>query len=328
MYDITLVLVIALILDVLFGDPVYRFHPVRLMGDAITGGETRLRQMGLTGIVGGGLLAFSLLGFLLGGYLGLRWLLANIHPWLFWALDIYLVYSCLALRDLLSHARKVAAPLNNNDLPQARNAVQMIIGRDAEQLDAAGVARAVIESLAESFVDGFLSPLFWFVLGGLIAVFFGCSSATGSVGAILAYKMVNTLDSMVGYRSEQYIYFGRVGARLDDIMNFIPARLAIPVITFAAVLCRLNPYKGWIVGRRDRLKHASPNAGHAESCVAGALEIRLGGPGIYFHGIVDKPWMGDGTAEVTGRHISNCLRLISCAGLVAAFFALFSLSFI
>ncbi len=328
MLDSQWVLAVAFILDVMIGDPVYRLHPVRLMGDAITSGEARLRSRGMAGIVGGGLLLFSLLSIFLGSYLVLHWLLSKAHPWLVWGFDIYLTYSCLALRDLLSHARKVAVPLNNNDLPQARKAVQMIIGRDAQLLDGPGVARAVIESLAESFVDGVLSPLFWFVTGGLIAVLFGCPSTMGSVCAVLACKVVNTLDSMVGYRSEQYIYFGRASARMDDVMNFIPARLALPVITISAAICRLNPYKSWSVGRRDRLKHTSPNAGHAESCVAGALEIRLGGPGIYPHGVVDKPWMGDGAAEVTGRHISNCLQLISCAGLVAACLSLFALSVI
>lgn len=325
MSECVCVLLAAVALDVFLGDPVYPLHPVRLAGGTIRWVEAALRRAGLSGYGGGILLAAAVLCLSLGSYLGLRFAMLRGPSRLAVFFDIFLVYSCIALQDLLRRAGQVSRALRQNRLEEARRRVQEIVGRDAGRLDAAGIARAAVESVAENFVDGFLSPLFWFVTGSAVARLCGFPPCPGAVLGILAMRMVNTLDSMVGYRNERYIRFGRASARLDDMMNFAPARIAIPVIALAAAACGLKTKNCLKTGRRDRLKHPSPNAGHAESCVAGALDIRLGGPTIYFHGSVEKPWLGDGTPEVSGKDIDRCRMLIAGSGLAALCFALLGL---
>jgi adenosylcobinamide-phosphate synthase len=316
MGECILVFSAAFILDSVLGDPEYTIHPVRLMGKAIQRIEAGLRSAGLSGLAGGLLLVVSMMCFSLGTYLGLRSALRLLHPWLVIFLHLYLVYSCIALRDLLDRSGLVAKALEKKELAKARQKVQEIVGRDAGRLDVFGVARAAVESLAENFVDGFLSPVFWYFVGGVSARLSGVPPCIGAALGILGFKVVNTFDSMVGYRNERYMQFGRTATRLDDMMNFLPARLAIPIIAAAAGICRFDAANCLKIGWRDRLKHPSPNAGHAESCVAGALDIRLGGPTIYSHGVTEKPWLGDSTPAVSHEHISECRTLILWSGLV------------
>jgi adenosylcobinamide-phosphate synthase len=279
--------------------------------------ESLLRRIGLAGIIGGGLLVLFTIIIILSAYFILKIIFCTIHAWAVLALNIYVVYSCIAFRDLFDHAYPVAEALENDDLLSARRAVQKIVGRDANNLDAFGVARAAVESLAENFVDGLLSPVFWYTIGCLVGVLIGFQYNIAAIFGILIYRMVNTLDSMVGYRNERYFYFGRVSARLDDLMNFIPARLSIIILMAASVLCKMNACKCWKIAGRDRLKHPSPNAGHAESCVAGALNLRLGGPIYYSHELYQKSWLGDGTADASYRDVKKCSRLVSFAGVIA-----------
>ena len=314
MDNCALVMALAFVLDLIWGDPVYPFHPVRMMGRAIAGIENRLRRMGWSGFGGGCLLVLGTLAVVIGSYGGLYLLAKAVHPWAIVLWDVFLVYSCMAFRDLFVHARKVADALEEEDLPRARRAVQMMVGRDALLLDRFGVARAGVESVAESFVDGLLSPVFWFALGGLGAGLMGLSPCPGAMIGILAYRAINTMDSMVGYQSRPYLFFGRAAARLDDVANFLPARLSLPMIGLAALVSRMDAAHCLRVGFRDRLKHASPNSAHAESCVAGALGLRLGGPTIYPSGPVDKPWLGDGHEHASHAHIRQCCRLMAWAG--------------
>ena len=196
-------------------------------------------------------------------------------------------------------------------MTQARTELQKIVGRDTSNLNPEGVARGAVESVAENFVDGVLSPLFWYSVTAVFSHVFGCPApaAAGIVG-MLGFKGISTLDSMVGYRSEHYLLFGRQAARLDDLANFLPARLSLIILSIGAVLSGEKAWAGWKISRRDRLKHLSPNAGHSESFVAGALGIRLGGPTVYHEKIVEKPWLGDGDGEVGADHIRRCCRLI------------------
>jgi adenosylcobinamide-phosphate synthase len=246
--------------------------------------------------------------------------LQRLGIWSAWAWHVYLATSCIALRDLIDHARPVATGLRAGDLPRARDAVQRIVGRDASRLDEAGVARAAVETVAENFVDGLLGPVFWYVMGALLLR--NVSPAAGALAALVGYRVNNTLDSMVGYRNEKYLLFGRAAARLDDVLNFIPARLSILMLALSAAICGHDAKSALRIALRDRNKHVSPNSGHPESCIAGALHVRLGGPTIYSHGTVQKPWLGDGDSEVTSAHIDSCCRIVFVAGCMAWLMAL------
>lgn len=319
MKESLIILFVAFILDLYLGDPVYRFHPVRLIGHLINASEQFLEKRSFLNRPGGLILWVWVLGICCAIYL----LLASFIGFYSFFFIIFIVYSSISLRDLEKHGKVVQKALEKQDLIQARISVQMLIGRDANQLDIHGVGRAAVESLAENFVDGFLAPLFWYALGVIVAAKLGMDAALVGGLLILLYRTSNTLDSMVGYKNDRYREFGWFSAKVDDWFNWLPARLGIPIISLAALLCRLDSIQAWKIGWRDRLKHTSPNAGHAEATVAGALHIRLNGPGIYPHGMVDKPWLGDGTDEVTVDHLKKSSYLI----LVAAFLtvALFAL---
>lgn len=290
------ILLIAFALDLLIGDPVYPLHPIRLIGRLIQTLENVLRRDRLSSV----LLPLLSLLISIGLYLTVHRMLGSTT----WILDLYMVYSLLALGDLIKHARSVEHALKHS-LDQARQKVQWMVGRDPSVLDANGVARATIESVAENFVDGFLSPVFWFTTGVLIF-----QTVEAGVALMLVFKVISTLDSMVGYKNERYLILGRVSARLDDMMNFIPARLSIALIT----LCSSDWKNAWHIGWRDRLKHASPNSAHAEAAMAGALGLRLGGPTVYPHGTVEKPWIGDGTPQAGAKEIRLANRIILRCG--------------
>ena len=318
MINAAVILVAALILDVLLGDPPFPFHPVRLIGAAISAFEKLMRRLRWSGSGGGIILVTMTIGLAFGTYLTFRHFIGGLHPYLATVLDLYLAYSCLALRDLCKHAEPIAETLARSELTQARTELQKIVGRDTSNLNPEGVARGAVESVAENFVDGVLSPLFWYSLVAVFSHVFGCPApvAAGVVG-MLAFKAISTLDSMVGYRSEPYLLFGRPAARLDDLANFVPARLSLIILSIGAVLSGEKAWAGLKISRRDRLKHLSPNAGHSESFVAGALGIRLGGPTVYQENTVDKPWLGDGDEEVGPQHIRRCCRLIYRSSWVA-----------
>ncbi len=199
-----------------------------------------------------------------------------------------LAWPGLAQRSLYDHVRPVAIALTQGDVPAARRAVAMIVGRDTASLDEAGVARAAIESLAESFCDGVAAPLFWLLVGGLPGLW--------------AYKAINTADSLIGHREERWRQFGWAAARIDDVANLAPARIG------ATLLC-IAGGGGWRVMWRDARRHASPNAGWTEAAMAGALRLRLAGPVAYDGVVADKPWIGDGRAAAEARDIRRALRL-------------------
>lgn len=313
MTESLIILLFAFVLDLYVGDPQYRLHPVRLIGHLIQIIEDLLNSFKLNTYHGGVALIVSVQVIVLGVY----YLLIGFSGIYSIIINIFLVYSCFSLKDLVKHGKAVLVALEQDDLKKARNAVQMLIGRDSKTLDRFGVGRATVESLSENFIDGFLAPLFWFCLGSLVADKVSIPAAMGGVSAILAYKVTNTLDSMVGYKNETYELFGRASAKSDDVLNYLPARLGIPIISLSAQICRMDGGKAWSIGWRDRLKHSSPNAGHAEACVAGALNIRLNGPGIYPHGKVDKPWIGEGTEKVSTDHIKQATLLVMCAAFIS-----------
>jgi adenosylcobinamide-phosphate synthase len=288
------------------------------MGRVISLAEKILRFLKCSGVVGGGLLVLTVLASVVFSYWELRYVLGLCHFWLAAAFDVFVVYSCIALGDLLKHAKPIVGALDRNNLAEARQAVQGIVGRDSSVLDSHGVARAAVESVSEGFLDGVFSPMIWYALGAGCALLVHLSPVPWAVMAVLVYRTANTLDSMVGYQNERYLYFGQVSAKFDDLLNFIPARLSLPVFFVASTLCGLNSRAGWRIALRDRLKHQSPNSAHTESFAAGALGVQLGGPLQYPDGWVEKPWLGDGSPDVIAKDIVSVCRLVRCAGWVSA----------
>jgi adenosylcobinamide-phosphate synthase len=295
------ILLLALILDLAFGDmgPVFRIlpHPVVLAGSAIaffdhklnrlsrSDRARRLRGLVTVVILGGGAAA---LGWAIKQYLGV------IH--FGWGLEALLVAVLLAQRSLFEHVAAVARALQTGGLEAGRVAVAKIVGRDPQSLDEYGVARAAIESLFENFSDGTVAPAFWYLVLGLPGLFL--------------YKTANTLDSMIGHRSPQYLDFGRAAARFDDALNWIPARLAALLIASAALaMPEMQGGAAFRVMFRDAKKHRSPNAGWPEAAAAGALGLALGGPRRYGERIVQEPWLGDGRARASIADIGAALTL-------------------
>lgn len=313
-YHLILVLAGAFILDALIGDPCYPFHPVRLTGGMISGLKKLFFEIELKNAFAGALLSVVTVLLVLNIYILLRILTEMLHTYATLALDIFAVYSVIALKDMTRHAKPVAQSLEESDIDKARKALARIVGRDPAVLDKHGIARAAVESVSESFVDGFFAPVFWYAVAASIAHFTALYSPSVPVGAMLAYRTVNTLDSMIGHKSEEFRKFGTFAAKLDDILNFLPARLAIIILIPAAAACRLDVKQGIKIAKRDRLKHESPNSAHAESFVAGALGLKLGGATKYPHGMVEKPWLGDGTPDAIPDQIITACRLVACAG--------------
>lgn len=294
------------VLDWLFGDPAFLPHIVVCIGNMISCFEKGLRKAFLkdpNGELSAGvvlaasvpLISFEVCAFLLK-------LCGWVHPLLRFAAEAFICWQCLAARSLARAGSAVEKALASTDINDARNAVAQVVGRDTSFLDQSGVIRAAVETVAENTCDGVIAPLFWIAIGG------------APLGVL--YKAVNTLDSMVGYKNDKYIYFGRASARLDDIMNFVPARLSAFLMILAAGFCRLNAKNAWEIFKRDRYNHKSPNSAQSESVCAGALGIRLGGDAVYFGKIVKKPTIGDALRECEPQDISRANRLMLCTAVL------------
>ena len=319
--ELPAIIFLAFVVDSLVGDPRYRWHPIRMIGSTVACLVNVLKKLGLTGRAGGILLALTVTAISISVYLTLRLTLDYVHPALSISLDLFVCYSCIALKDLSDHIRPVIAALEKGDLTGARDAVSMVVGRDVNRLDETGIIRAAVETLAENFVDGFLSPLFWYVAGGVIAGLTGISPLPAAVCLMIVFKVARTLDSMVGYKNDEFFGIGWAGAKLDDLLNFIPARLALIILSVGAAVTGLDPVGGLKVAMRDRLKHDSPNSAHAESFVAGALGIRLGGPTIYAEGLKKKPWLGEGNPDPEIKHIRKTIVMIHASAWVSIIFS-------
>lgn len=292
-------IIAAVALDLALGDPRGMPHPVRGMGrlaEALEGPARKVtpgpRSAGIATVL-------TVVGLCIGAAYGLLRGSAWLHPWAADAAAVWLIYSTVAIRGMRRHSMAVHAALAAGDLPEGRRRVAMIVGRDTESLDERGVARASVESVAEGIVDGVTAPLFFAFLAG-------------PVGAI-AYRAVNTLDSTFGYKHGRYREFGWASARLDDLANYAPARLTAPLICAAAFLLMRRGGEAARVLRRDGRRHPSPNAGLSEAAMAGALGVRLGGPGRYFGKPVEKPTIGEAERALSGERIreANGLALVA-----------------
>ena len=277
-----LILIAAVLLDLLLGDPVYPAHPIRLMGRLLALIERGLRRIGLDGY-GGGILLFVLLSTISVGVVSFFVLaFVRIVPvlWLTWAVHLFFLYSMLALGDLLRHVWRVERALERGTLDDGREAIARLVGRDTDRMNAGACRRAAVESLSESLTDGFTSPLFWYVLLGLPGV--------------VLFKVVSTMDSMVGYKTPRYVRFGWCGARLDDVMNYVPARLTWLLIALtAATIHGFSMMKAFRIGYTQHAILPGPNSGWSEAATAGALQRRIVGP-IWLNGEMKTDvWIGD-----------------------------------
>ena len=302
-----ILLALAVALDLALGDPEYPYHPVRLIGRSLEKVEHALRRIGADGY-GGGIILFLLLAWAWVAAISmLLWWLSLLNLWFGWAAELFFVYSFLALGDLLHHGRGIERAVERGDLQDARRRVSMLVGRDTEPMDGAACRRAAVESLSENLTDGFTSPLFWYVIGGL--------------PLLVVFKVVSTMDSMVGYKTPQYLRFGWCGARLDDAMNFVPARLTWLLISaVAAVWPRCSGAKAYRIGFEQHAVLPGPNSGWSEAATAGAVERRLVGP-IWLKGeLVTDIWLGDprDPALATADDYNTASRLVTGSGIVAA----------
>jgi len=270
---------VAMVLDVALGDPAALPHPVRLIGWLIAFGERHLRcAKPASDLRRGGLLA-TLVMLLVGGAVWLLiWAAAQATPALGALVALILAWTTLALRELDQAAARVEQALGWNDLGAARRRLPALVGRDPASLDEVGIARAVIESVAENSSDGVIAPLFYLFLGGPLAA--------------MVYKAINTMDSMIGYTDSRYLYFGRAAARLDDLANYLPARLSALCLVVAAQFINRRGRFAWETMVADGRRHRSPNAGLLEAAMAGALGIQLGGEAYYEGELEPRPLMG------------------------------------
>ena len=295
------------VLDTLFGDPPWLPHPVVLMGKAISALEKRLRarmpQTPQGELLGGAVVAFTLpVGtFLLTSLVCLG--AAKLSPWLGLAVQMFWCGQALAAKGLAQESTNVYRALIKPALPAARKAVSRIVGRDTQNLTLEGVTKAAVETVAENASDGVIAPLLYMLLGG--------------APLALTYKAINTMDSMLGYKNEKYLYFGRAAAKLDDAANYLPSRLAGLLWCASAALTGNSPKGAWRIWRRDRRCHASPNSAQTESACAGALGVQLAGPAYYFGEYYAKPTIGDPLRPIEPEDIRRANRMMYAESVLA-----------
>ena len=303
----------GLVLDLLLGDPRWLYHPVRIIGKGISFFERILRNIFPAGRKGeriaGVLLVILIVGCSVLVPAVILWLAYGYQFWLGFVLETFFCYQLLAAKSLQAESKQVYDALKTGDLEQGRYAVSMIVGRDTQNLSTEGVTKAAVETVAENTSDGIIAPLFYMMIGGAVLGF--------------AYKAVNTMDSMVGYKNDRYQYFGTAAARLDDVLNYLPARISAWVMIGAAAILRMDGKNALKIYRRDHAKHASPNSAHTEAVMAGALQVQLAGDAWYFGKLHKKPFIGDDIRMISIEDICRSHRLMYateflCAGIFAA----------
>ena len=296
---------IGVILDLIIGDPYKLPHPIRLIGSLISRLDKKYMDEAIKekirndkreyakGVLT--VLTIVLSAFLV--TLFIVFIAYKTSPIIGIIVEAILTSYCLATKSLKTESMRVYKALIQNDIDGARYAVSMIVGRDTDTLDEKGIIKAAVETVAENTSDGVIAPMLYLIIGGPI------------LG--MTYKSINTLDSMIAYHNDRYEYFGKCAAKLDDIVNFVPARLSAYIMIIAAFVCKgFNGKEAYRIFKRDRYNHKSPNSAQTESVCAGALQVRLAGPSYYFGKLVEKPYIGDGTVEINVNDIKRINKLM------------------
>lgn len=299
----TAAVALGFLLDFIIGDPHCIPHPVAGIGKLISFFDRRLRRgnsnpkdvgRGAITVIAVVLISVAIpLAVLFGAWM--------LHPAVYFVVNSIMCCQLLAARQLVRESKKVERALEKGDTEGARKAVSYIVGRDTNVLDENGICRAAVETVAENSSDGVIAPLFWMFLFGAAGGFF--------------YKAINTMDSMLGYKNEKYLYFGRAAAKTDDVVNFIPARISGLLMILTSPLCRLDMKNAWRIFRRDRLKHASPNSAQTESACAGALRVRLAGDAVYGGVVHKKEYIGDPIRDIEPKDITRAGHLMYVSSL-------------
>lgn len=296
----------AFLIDFIAGDPSFLPHPVRLMGCYIAFFERHARKIAKTEPTekaAGVLLLITTVGLAFFSTLYALKLAWRLNPYLYHILNVLLMYTCIAARCLADEGKRIYRALEEGDMDKSRRLLSMIVGRDTGSLDQSGITRGAVETVAENTSDGVIAPLFYMFLGG--------------APLAMAYKAVNTLDSMVGYKNERYLHFGQAAARFDDFVNYIPARLTGILIVLASIPMRLDYRRSLGIMIRDGRNHSSPNSGFPESAAAGALGVQLGGTNHYFGKPVVKPTIGDPLRPLERKDIKAAIGLMYTSSILA-----------
>lgn len=295
-----LALVLGFFIDLLVGDPRWLYHPVRFIGNGISFLESCFRRWFPATQKGERMGGFLLVILICAGSalvpLGILYVAYEIHTLLGIGMETFFCYQMLAVKSLKQESMRVFEELEKGDLKGARYAVSMIVGRDTQSLDEVGVTKAAVETVAENTSDGIIAPLFYMAIGGPVLMFF--------------YKGVNTMDSMVGYKNEKYLNFGRYAAKLDDLLNYIPARISAWLMIAGARVLGFDSKNAVKIFKRDRYNHASPNSAQTEAVMAGALDIQLAGNAYYFGKLCKKPTIGDAIRPVEKKDIPRANQLL------------------
>ena len=309
-------IVAGFILDLIFGDPHWLPHPICLIGNLIGFLEKNLRRLLAPAktalLLGGALMVVIVLSLSFAVPYAVLMLAEQVNPWLRFALETIMFYQIFATKCLRDESMKVYTALHNNDLEDARVKLSWIVGRDTKELTAEEVTKGAVETVAENTADGIIAPMFYMFIGGAPLAFL--------------YKGINTMDSMVGYKNDKFLYFGRCAAKLDDVANFIPARITGILMILASYFLNMNAAGAWKIFWRDRYNHLSPNSAMTESVTAGALNIQLGGDHYYFGKLVHKDTIGDNIRPVVAEDIVAVNNLLYMTAVISLL--LFSLVYL
>lgn len=309
-------IVAGFILDLIFGDPHWLPHPICLIGNLIGFLEKNLRRLLAPGktalLLGGALMVVIVLSLSYVVPYAVLMLAEQVSPWLRFALETVMFYQIFATKCLRDESMKVYTALHNNDLEDARVKLSWIVGRDTKELTAEEVTKGAVETVAENTADGIIAPMFYMFIGGAPLAFL--------------YKGINTMDSMVGYKNDKFLYFGRCAAKLDDVANLIPARITGILMILASYFLNMNAAGAWKIFWRDRYNHLSPNSAMTESVTAGALNIQLGGDHYYFGKLVHKDTIGDNIRPVVAEDIVAVNNLLYMTAVISLL--LFSLVYL
>lgn len=314
-----IILILAVLLDFIFGDPYDIPHPIIYIGKLIRSLEKSIRKAKLPLRLGGFLLlilSVSTVGLVITSLLYLANLL---HPIIKDLLTVYLLYTSLAAKCLKVEVLKVYETLKSNQLLEARKYISYLVGRDTSRLDSDEITRAAVETVAENTVDGVLAPLLYIVLGMVFQL---------PVQFVFAYKTVNTLDSMVGYIQEPYKEIGYFSAKTDDLLNYIPARIGSIFMILGGFMLGYNVKNGVKILMRDRRNHKSPNCAYPEAAVAGLLDVQIGGTNQYFNETVVKPTIGDGTQPLAFKHILDTIKIMYASEIIIICASIVTLSYL